>query len=84
MQRIKYPFEGLWRKRYMKGYMTKKRFIKGYMTLINPSEGFIILRLFVKHELKGVLKCLEVEIWTHHPSPPHRRDRSLSNQSSQT
>ncbi len=25
---------------------------------------------FVKHDLKGVLKCLRVEIWTLNPAPP--------------
>ncbi len=30
-------------------------------------EGF-----FVKHELKGVLNCIGVEIWTHPPVTPHR------------
>ncbi len=27
------------------------------------------LYYFVKHELKGVLKYIGVEIWTHHPGP---------------
>ncbi len=30
----------------MKGFMTQKGFMKGFMRLINPFEGFIILRLF--------------------------------------
>ncbi len=25
---------------------------------------------FVKHDLKGVLKCIRVKIWTHSPPPP--------------
>ncbi len=37
--------------------------------------------IFVKHDLKGVLKFIRLKIWT--PSP-HRRDRILSNGSSQT
>ncbi len=32
--------------------------------------------VFVKHDLKGVLKCIRVKIWTHYSPPsPHRRDR---------
>ena len=39
---------------------------------LNQEDSYKILYLtiFVKHELKGVLKCIRVEIWTHHPGPP--------------
>ncbi len=36
---------------------------------------------FVKYELKGVNYV--VEIWTHVPRAPHRRDRFPNNESSQ-
>jgi hypothetical protein len=29
---------------------------------------------FVKHDLKGVLKCIRVKIWTHYPPPPPPTD----------
>jgi hypothetical protein len=29
------------------------------------SKGFSVLCDFVKHDLKGALKCIEVTIWTH-------------------
>ena len=34
---------------------------------------------FVKHDLKGLLKCLEVEIWT----PPPHRQRQIGQKASQ-
>jgi hypothetical protein len=43
-----------------------------------------IKNTFAKHNLKGVLKFSEVKIWTHHLDRPHRRDRHLSNDLSQT
>jgi hypothetical protein len=27
-------------------------------------------QIFIKHDLKGVLKCIRVKICTHHPPPP--------------
>ena len=33
-------------------------------------RSLVIAASLVKHDLKGVLKCLGIEIWTHPTSPP--------------
>jgi hypothetical protein len=38
------------------------------------SINLLTSTVFVKHDLKGVLKCIRVEICTYHPAPPPTTD----------
>ncbi len=47
---------------------------------ITPEKQVIDLNVvlfFVKHDLKGVLKCIRVKICTHYPPPPPPTDVAM-------